>query len=53
MPWLVIGAVVLGLWIGTDLRARLAVRLTEQTLRRITLFLVTSMALYMVYKARS
>lgn len=51
IPWLVIAGVVLGLWAGTDLGARLATRLDEIILRRILIGLVSAMALYMAYKA--
>jgi uncharacterized membrane protein YfcA len=49
--WLVIGGVVLGLWCGTDLGARMANGVSETTLRRTLIGLVSAMAVYMAYKA--
>jgi uncharacterized membrane protein YfcA len=49
--WLVIGGVVLGLWVGTDIGARLANRLDETNLHRILFGFVSAMALYMAWQA--
>jgi uncharacterized protein len=49
--WLVIGGVALGLWIGTDLGARMANRVGDKALRRALLGFVSSMAIYMAYNA--
>jgi uncharacterized membrane protein YfcA len=51
IPWPVVGAVVIGLWVGTDLGARLANGVREDTLRRILAGLVLLFAIYMAYKA--
>ena len=52
-PWPVLMAVVAGLWIGTDLGARAANRLSESALHRLLVGFVSAMALYMTYKALS
>jgi uncharacterized membrane protein YfcA len=49
--WPVIGGVVLGLWAGTDLGARMANRFDETKLHRVLLAFVSAMAIYMAYKA--
>ncbi|MDP9600721.1 UNVERIFIED_ORG: putative membrane protein YfcA [Variovorax paradoxus] len=53
LPWLLLGCVVIGLWIGTAAGARLATRLDERTLRRYFFVLVICMALLMAYRAAS
>jgi uncharacterized membrane protein YfcA len=49
--WLVLLAVVVSLWGGTDLGARVANHLERTTLRRILVVMVTAMALYMASRA--
>ena len=51
VSWLVIGGVVLGLWGGTDLGARMANRVGKTALHRILVGFVSMMAVYMAYKA--
>ncbi len=51
VSWLVIAGVVLGLWGGTDLGARLANRVDKTTLHRILVGFVSVMVIYMTYKA--
>ncbi|MGJ7524284.1 sulfite exporter TauE/SafE family protein [Variovorax sp. GB1P17] len=51
LPWVLLGFVVVGLWIGTALGARLATRLEERALRKYFLVLVVCMALLMAYRA--
>ena len=51
VSWLIIGAVVLGLWCGTDLGARMANRVDKRALHRILVGFTSVMALYMTYKA--
>jgi uncharacterized protein len=51
VSWLVIGGVVLGLWGGTDLGARMANRVSKTTLHHTLVGLVSVMAIYMAYKA--
>ena len=52
-PWPVLVAVVVGSWIGTDLGARGANRVSESALHRLLVGFVSAMALYMIYKALS
>jgi uncharacterized protein len=49
--WLVIGGVVLGLWGGTDLGARMANSVGKTTLHHTLVGFVSTMAIYMAYKA--
>jgi uncharacterized protein len=51
VSWLIIGGVVLGLWCGTDLGARMANRVGKTALHRILVGFTSVMALYMMYKA--
>ncbi|WP_432731630.1 sulfite exporter TauE/SafE family protein [Variovorax sp. W6] len=51
LPWVLLGFVVLGLWIGTAAGARLATRLDERALRKYFFVLVICMALLMAYRA--
>lgn len=51
--WPAIIGILAGLWIGTDLGARMANGVSKSVLRRIMVGLVSLMALYMTYKALS
>ncbi len=51
LPWVLLGFVVAGLWIGTAAGARVATRLQAQALRKYFLVLVICMALLMAYRA--
>lgn len=51
VSWLVIGGVVLGLWGGTDLGARMANGVSKPTLHYTLVVFVSVMAIYMAYKA--
>jgi uncharacterized protein len=51
VSWLVIAGVVLGLWCGTDLGARMANRVGKTALHRILVGFTSVMAVYMTYKA--
>jgi uncharacterized membrane protein YfcA len=51
VSWLVIAGVVLGLWGGTNLGARVANRIGAETLHRTVIGFVAVMAIYMTYKA--
>jgi len=51
VSWLVIAGVVLGLWGGTDLGARMANRVSKTALHGILVGFVSVMAVYMAYKA--
>ena len=46
----VIGSLA-GLWVGTDLGARMANGVSKSVLRRIMIGLISLLALYMTYKA--
>jgi uncharacterized protein len=49
--WPAIIGILAGLWIGTDLGARMANRVSKSRLRRMMIGFVSLMALYMSYKA--
>jgi uncharacterized protein len=49
--WPVLGAVVVGLWVGTDLGARMANRVGQTALRRSLIVMVAAMATYMAWRA--
>lgn len=51
--WPAIIGIVAGLWIGTDLGARMANGVSKSVLRRAMIALVSLMALYMTHKALS
>lgn len=51
--WPAIAGIVAGLWIGTDLGARVANGVSKAVLRRTMIALVSLMALYMTHKALS
>jgi len=53
LPWLTIAALVVGLWIGTDIGARFATRVTPDKLRIMLMVIITAMALFMAFKAWS
>jgi uncharacterized membrane protein YfcA len=49
--WPILVAVIVGLWGGTDLGARLANHMDRVALRRVLVVMVTAMALYMAWRA--
>ena len=49
--WPAIIGIVAGLWIGTDLGARMANGVSKSVLRRAVIALIALMALYMIHKA--
>jgi uncharacterized membrane protein YfcA len=49
--WPILAAVIVGLWGGTDLGARLANHLQRTALRRVLIATVTAMASYMAWRA--
>jgi hypothetical protein len=51
LPWLAIAALVVGLWIGTDIGARFANRVSPERLRIMMIVLIGAMALFMAFKA--
>lgn len=51
--WPAIIGILAGLWIGTDLGARMANGVSKSVLRRVTIGLISLMALYMTHKALS
>lgn len=51
--WPAIIGILAGLWVGTDLGARMANGVSRSVLRRAMIALVSLMALYMAYKALS
>jgi uncharacterized membrane protein YfcA len=51
LPWVAIAGVIMGLWAGADLGARLANRISNTTLRRLLIGLVSVFAIYMAYQA--
>ena len=51
LPWLTIVALVVGLWIGTDIGARFANRVSPERLRIMMIVLIGAMALFMAFKA--
>ena len=53
LPWLTIISLIVGLWIGTDIGARFANRVAPEKLRIMLMVIITSMALFMAYKAAS
>jgi uncharacterized membrane protein YfcA len=51
LPWLTIVSLIIGLWIGTDIGARFATRVTPDKLRIMLILIITAMALFMAFKA--
>jgi hypothetical protein len=51
LPWLTIVSLIVGLWVGTDIGARFANRVAPEKLRIMLMVIITSMALFMAYKA--
>lgn len=49
--WPAVIGIVAGLWVGTDLGARMANGVSKTVLRRVMIGLISLMALYMVHKA--
>jgi uncharacterized protein len=49
--WLVIGGVIMGLWAGTDVGARMANKFDERKLHQVLIAFVSAMAIYMAYRA--
>jgi uncharacterized membrane protein YfcA len=51
LPWITIGSLVVGLWIGTDIGARGANLLSPAKLRIILIIVIAGMAIFMASKA--
>jgi uncharacterized membrane protein YfcA len=51
LPWLAIVSLVIGLWIGTDIGARFANRVSPDKLRILMIVMIASMAVFMSFKA--
>jgi uncharacterized protein len=51
LPWWAIAGIVVGLWIGTAIGARLATFLSERTLRLMMPVFIFAMAAYMAWRA--
>jgi uncharacterized protein len=51
LPWLTILSLIAGLWIGTELGARFANRVSPDKLRVILMIVIAAMAVFMAYKA--
>jgi uncharacterized membrane protein YfcA len=51
LPWLTIVSLIVGLWIGTDIGARFANRVSPDRLRVILMIVIAGMAMFMAYKA--
>lgn len=51
LPWLAIISLVIGLWIGTDIGARFANRVSPDKLRIMMIVMIASMAVFMAFKA--
>ena len=52
MPWLTIAGLIAGLWIGTDIGARFANRVSPDKLRLMMMVMIAAMAILMAFKAR-
>lgn len=51
LPWLTIVSLIVGLWIGTDIGARFANRVSADKLRIMLIIMIASMAVFMAFKA--
>ena len=51
LPWLTIVSLIAGLWIGTDIGARFANRVSPDKLRIVLMIMIAGMAIFMAFKA--
>jgi len=51
LPWLTIISLVVGLWVGTDIGARFANRVSPNRLRVVLMIMIAGMAIFMAFKA--
>jgi len=51
LPWLTMAGLIAGLWVGTDIGARFANRVSQHNLRRALIVVIAAMALFMALRA--
>ena len=51
LPWLTIISLIVGLWVGTDIGARFANRVSPTKLRVVLMIMIPGMAIFMAFKA--
>jgi uncharacterized membrane protein YfcA len=51
LPWSTIISLIVGLWIGTDIGARFANRVSPDKLRIMMIVMIGAMAVFMAFKA--
>jgi uncharacterized membrane protein YfcA len=51
LPWFMIIALIVGLWIGTDIGARFANSVAPEKLRIMLIVMIAAMAIFMAFKA--
>ena len=51
LPWLTIISLIVGLWVGTDIGARFANRVSPNRLRIVLMIMIAGMAIFMAFKA--
>ena len=51
LPWFTIVSLIIGLWVGTDIGARFANRVSPGKLRILLMITIASMALFMAFRA--
>ena len=51
LPWLTIISLIVGLWVGTDVGARFANRVSPNRLRVVLMIMIAGMAIFMAFKA--
>ena len=51
LPWLTIISLIVGLWVGTDIGARFANRVSPNRLRVVLMIMIAAMIMFMAFKA--
>src|SRR5882672_6283553 len=51
LPWLTIISLIVGLWVGTDIGARFANRVSPNRLRVVLMIMIAAMTMFMAFKA--
>jgi uncharacterized protein len=51
LPWLTIISLIVGLWVGTDIGARFANRVSPNKLRVVLMIMIAAMIMFMAFKA--